>query len=207
MQQKDIFNPQTQIDSIESKIVVSLERLSEAFRVLLWQEAKGSNLSPIQIQILIFLRFHTPDKCKISFLATEFNMTKATISDAVKVLEQKSLVRRITDAADNRSHFLQLTDAGINSATHMAQFALPIADSVGKLTDTEKAFFLEKLMKTIENLQKIGIISLQRMCFNCQFYQNTPEGHFCNLLQKHLAKTELRVDCPEFLLDAANNVT
>jgi DNA-binding MarR family transcriptional regulator len=198
----DVFNPQAQVDSIESRIVVSLERLSEAFRVLLWQEAKVSNLSPIQIQILICLRFHTTDKCKISFLATEFNMTKATISDAVKVLEQKHLVRRITDAADNRSHFLQLTDAGINSATHMAQFALPIADSVGKLTDTEKAFFLEKLMKTIENLQKIGIISLQRMCFNCKFYQNTPEGHFCNLLQKHLAKTELRVDCPEFLMSS-----
>jgi DNA-binding MarR family transcriptional regulator len=199
MNQREIFNPQAQSLSIDSRIVVSLERLSEAFRVLLWQEAKVSSLSPIQIQILIFIRFQTLDKCKISFLATEFNMTKATISDAVKILEQKNLVKRIADTTDNRSHVLQLTSGGTASANHLAQFALPIADSVNKLTPPEKEVLLESLMKTIENLQKMGIISLQRMCFNCRFYQNTEGGNYCNLLQKSLSASELRVDCPEFV--------
>ena len=79
------FNLNEQNQKIESRIVVALERISEAFRVLLWNESKENSLSPIQIQILIFIYFHSLAKCKVGYLADEFNMTKATISDSVKV--------------------------------------------------------------------------------------------------------------------------
>ena len=75
-----VFDINNQLQSIESKIVVALERISEAFRVLLWEEAKEHALSPIQVQLLIFCCFHTEEKRKIGFLAVEFNLTKATIS-------------------------------------------------------------------------------------------------------------------------------
>jgi predicted transcriptional regulator len=38
-----------------------------------------------------FLMFHSEEKRKVSYLAEEFNMTKATISDSIKVLEQKKV--------------------------------------------------------------------------------------------------------------------
>ena len=85
------FNLNEQNQKIESRIVVALERISEAFRVLLWNESKENSLSPIQIQILIFIYFHSTEKCKVGYLADEFNMTKATISDSVKVLLSKEL--------------------------------------------------------------------------------------------------------------------
>ena len=84
---------------LNQKIVNSLERISQAFRVLLWNESKEYGLSPIQIQILIFLFTHSPEKRKISYLAREFDMTKATISDSVKVLFQKSLVTKEFEGA------------------------------------------------------------------------------------------------------------
>jgi len=59
------FNLNGQNQKIESRIVVALERISEAFRVLLWNESKENALSPIQIQILIFVYFHSSEKCKI----------------------------------------------------------------------------------------------------------------------------------------------
>jgi hypothetical protein len=52
---KSSFDLEHQNSKIESKIVASLERISEAFRVLLWNESKENSLSPIQIQILIFI--------------------------------------------------------------------------------------------------------------------------------------------------------
>ena len=85
------FHLTEQNQKIESRIVVALERISEAFRVLLWNESKENSLSPIQIQILIFIYFHSTEKCKVGYLADEFNMTKATISDSVKVLLSKEL--------------------------------------------------------------------------------------------------------------------
>ena len=54
MNQSD-FNLIIQNQHIESKIIASFERIAQIFRVLLWQESKKYSLSPIQIQILIFL--------------------------------------------------------------------------------------------------------------------------------------------------------
>src|SRR5690606_40334744 len=101
------FNLNEQNQKIESHIVVALERISEAFRVLLWNESKENSLSPIQIQILIFIHFHSLEKCKVGYLADEFNMTKATISDSVKVLLAKELVFKITDRSEEHTSELQ----------------------------------------------------------------------------------------------------
>ena len=65
-----------------SKIIAALERISQAFRVLLWNESKAFSLSPIQVQVLNFLLQHSGEKRKISYLAGEFNLTKPTISDS-----------------------------------------------------------------------------------------------------------------------------
>lgn len=64
------FNLSEQNQKVESLIVVALERISEAFRVLLWNESKENSLSPIQIQILIFVNFHSLEKCKVGIWQT-----------------------------------------------------------------------------------------------------------------------------------------
>ena len=83
------FNPEQQEKDLSSKIVAGLERVSEVFKILLWQKAKAIKLSSIQIQILIFLAFHKSSLCNVSHLAKEFNVTKPTISDAIKILDKK----------------------------------------------------------------------------------------------------------------------
>ncbi len=183
---------------IESKIVVALERISEAFRVLLWQESKENALSPIQNQILIFLLFHTEDKCKVSYLAQEFNMTKATISDSIKVLLQKNLVEKRDDLLDSRSFSIALTEGGKQLAEKSAAFTQAVEKPLHQLTDDKKEILLLSLLEVIEKLNQQGIITLQRMCFNCRFYQNTEGGHYCRFLEKSLKNTELRVDCAEY---------
>ena len=89
-----VFNLQDQNSDLNSKIVAGLERLSQVFRILLWEKAKEQGLSPIQIQLLIFIQHHSADKATISYLAQEFNFTKPTISDAIKVLEEKNLLKK-----------------------------------------------------------------------------------------------------------------
>jgi len=193
-----IFNPKAQIHNPDLKIVTALERLGEAFRVLLWEKAKVLGISPIQIQILIFVRFHTDDKCKVSHLAQEFNLTKPTISEAVKILEQKGLIERRPDKTDTRSHTLHLTGAGLYVAAQTADFADPMLRGLATMPPTDKGMLLEQLLGIIGHLQRDGIIALQRMCFSCRFYQRTENGHFCQFLNKPLAQEELRVDCGEY---------
>ncbi|MBO6524121.1 MAG: winged helix-turn-helix transcriptional regulator [Balneolaceae bacterium] len=192
------FNLNEQNLKTESRIVVALERISEAFRVLLWNESKENSLSPIQIQILIFIHFHSLEKCKVGYLADEFNMTKATISDSIRVLLAKELVTKKTDPIDTRSFSLLLTDKGKKIAKKASFFASSIEQPIEKLTEEQKTIMLNGLLKLIYDLNKSGIITIQRMCFTCSFYNAENGIHYCDLLKTKLAESEIRVDCPEY---------
>src|SRR5690554_5098015 len=152
------FNLDAQNQKIESKIVAALERISAAFRVLLWNESKENSLSPIQIQILIFIHFHSIEKCKVGYLADEFNMTKATISDSVRVLLAKDLVSKITDATDLRSYSLSLTSQGEKIAKQASLFASPLERPLENLSEEQKTIMLNALLKMIYDLNKSGVI-------------------------------------------------
>ncbi|HNR19521.1 MAG TPA: MarR family winged helix-turn-helix transcriptional regulator [Bacteroidia bacterium] len=196
---KSAFDLDNQNSSIESKIVASLERISQAFRVLLWNESKEFALSPIQVQVLIFLLHHTNEKRKVSYLASEFNMTKATISDTIKTLEQKQLIKKEFEPTDTRSYVIHLTKKGKETATHTSMFAKQIQVPINKLHSSDKANLLLSLLDIIHHLNKSGVITMQRMCFTCHFYKTNKKGHqhFCELLNSKLADTELRIDCAE----------
>ncbi len=196
------FDLEHQNFSIESKIVASLERVSQAFRVLLWNESKEFSLSPIQVQVLIFLLHHSDQKRKVSYLADEFNMTKATISDTIKTLEQKLLIKKAYEQHDTRSYIISLTKKGSDIAEQTSLFAKQIQIPIDKLQSTDKENLLLSLFDIIHHLNKSGIITIQRMCFTCHFYKSDKKGkeHFCRLLNTKLANTELRIDCAEHSL-------
>ncbi len=190
------FNPEIQ-ERTENKIIVALERLSEAFRVLLWQESKETLLSPIQVQILIFLLFHRKDHCKVSYLSDEFNMTKATISESIKVLLKKNLVQKDEDPHDTRSVVITLTPEGKRVAERSSAFTTVLELAAGHLDEGQKSIMFNGLIQLINALNQAGIITVQRMCFSCKFYRLTAGGHFCKLMQKPLADSEIRIDCAE----------
>ncbi|MGV8138829.1 MAG: MarR family winged helix-turn-helix transcriptional regulator [Mangrovibacterium sp.] len=190
------FNPEIQ-ERTENKIIVALERLSEAFRVLLWQESKETLLSPIQVQILIFLLFHRKDHCKVSYLSDEFNMTKATISESIKVLLRKNLVQKDEDPRDTRSVVITLTPEGKRVAERSSAFTTVLEVAAGHLNEGQKSIMFNGLIQLINALNQAGIITVQRMCFSCKFYRLTAGGHFCELMQKPLADSEIRIDCAE----------
>lgn len=193
------FNPEHHLTNVDYKIVAALEKISEVFRVLLWTEAKEHKLSPIQLQLLIFIKYHNSDKQRrIASMAREFNLTKATISDSIKVLEQKGLIKRTDDAFDSRSFNFSLTDHGSKLTGMIENFTLPLDGAIATLSTQQKDQFLMLVLDLIFRLNQTGIISTQRMCFTCFYYRgDRQQNHFCNLMQKPLAIDELRIECPE----------
>lgn len=198
------FDLNHQNQSIDSKIVASLERVAQAFRVLLWQESKEFALSPIQVQTLIFLLHHSDEKRKVSYLADEFNMSKATISDTIKTLEQKELISKEYEPHDTRSYIIGLTKKGKDIARKTSLFTKEIVAPIDKLPQDDKETMLLGLLDIIQHLNKSGVITIQRMCSTCTYYQPTASGqkHFCKLLNQQLHVAELRIDCPEHDLKA-----
>jgi DNA-binding MarR family transcriptional regulator len=196
---KSPFNLDQQNESPDSRIIAALERISQAFRVLLWNESKAFALSPIQVQVLIFLLYHSDEKRKVSYLADEFNMTKATLSDTVKSLEQKKLIKKIYEPHDTRSYIIHLTKKGVDIAERTAVFTNQLQKPITKLNTDDKENLLLSLMGIIQHLNKTGIVTIQRMCVTCVHFKPAQgkQPHFCKLLNKNLENSELRIDCPE----------
>jgi DNA-binding MarR family transcriptional regulator len=195
---KSDFDLANQNSNTSSKIVASLERVAQAFRVLLWQESKAHALTPIQVQVLIFLLHHSEEKRKVSYLAHEFGMTKATISETVRTLEQKNLVTKKFEYYDTRSYVIHLTKNGRDVADKTSLFSKEIYSPVEKLSQSDREMVLKSLLNIISHLNREGVITIQRMCMTCIYYESSgKDQHFCKLLRQKLHVSELRIDCPE----------
>tara|TARA_R110002073_G_scaffold72537_1_gene177500 strand:+ start:492296 stop:492898 length:603 start_codon:yes stop_codon:yes gene_type:complete len=196
---KTVFNPEFQHGSITSKIVAGLERISESFKVLLWQKAKELGLSPIQIQILIFIAYHKNELCNVSHLAKEFNITKPTISDAIRILDKKELITKDFSSTDSRSYTILLSTAGKKIVTETENFANPIKEQLNSIDQYNLENLFDTISTLIYQLNRNGILTVQRTCYGCKFYSKSTNGSYCNLLEKELLDTEIRVDCAEFI--------
>lgn len=196
---KSIFNPAHQELSTSSKIVAGLERITEAFKALLWNKAKELGISPIQIQILIFIAYHKSGLCNVSHLAKEFNITKPTVSDAVKVLENKQLIIKDFSSADNRSYSILLSEKGKNFVAQTEDFGEPIKQQIDAMNSSATESMFATLSKLIYKLNQVGILTVQRTCYGCKFHQKIKKTDYCNFLEKELLQTNIRLDCPEFV--------
>lgn len=194
------FDLDYQNHNTDARIIAALERIAQAFRVLLWNESKEYGLSPIQIQLLIFLNFQPENRRTVSALAEAFDLTRPTVSDSVKVLEQKGLVKRITNPDDARSHSLALTAKGKKIAKDTLRFTTELQKPVKEMTADEKESLLFSLLQIIHHLNQAGVITVQRMCLGCAFYKKNYNGHehYCKLLNTTLATSTVRLDCPDY---------
>lgn len=166
-------------------------------------KTKGQEGQPLTSKKCRFcLLYHSHQKRKVSYLANEFNVSKATISETIKTLEQKKLIKKEYEQYDTRSYIINLTNKGKTIAKQTSLFAKQIQVPINKLHPAEKENLLLSLLNIINHLNKVGIIAIQRMCLTCHFYKTNKNGqeHFCELLNTKLADTELRIDCVEHKL-------
>jgi DNA-binding MarR family transcriptional regulator len=203
-----VFEPSSQHGDVDKKIVASLERLSQVFRTLLRGEAQERGLSPIQAQFLVHLLHHGAALGRVSRLAREFDLTRATVSDAVGSLEKKGLISREPWPADKRVTTLRLTSTGEHTARELAAWANVIEEHLKAYSPEEKEAVMRFLMGLIDSLQKSGLITVARMCVTCRFFRpdahpGERSPHHCALLDVPLSGSDLRADCPEHELAAS----
>ncbi|NER15384.1 MarR family transcriptional regulator [Leptobacterium flavescens] len=184
--------------NLNTKIIAGLSRISEVFKVLLWEQAKNLKLSPIQIQILNFITYHKQELCNVSYLAKEFNVTKPTISDAIRVLVNKELLIKDFSSEDNRSYTLMLSLKGRQIVNQTENFADPIKEQLDKIGEEDLESLYKTLATLIYQLNRSGILDVQRTCFGCTFYKADGGRHYCHFLEKELLDSDIRLDCPEY---------
>lgn len=188
---------------MENKIVSALVKLSETFRFLLWEIGKEEGLSPIQTKFLVYINNHSEKFCRISQLALEFNLTAATVSEAVNSLAKKELVCKITSNEDRRVSTLFLTANGEEVVGKICRWTDGVQQHLLDCSEPEKETVMLFLMRLIGSLQRSGVISVAKMCIICDNFQKDfePESarpHYCKLTGKMVSDSELNIDCEKF---------
>ena len=197
-----VFDLSAQHADVDSKIVAALERLSQAFHLLLREEARKHGLSPIQARFLVYLLYHDVELRRVSQIAREFDLTQATVSDAVGSLEAKGFICRELWPEDKRVMTLRLTPEGKVLGIELSTWANTVKEHLDLSLPEEKEAVMRFLMRLIGSLQSSGVITVARMCVTCRFFRRDAHPgddspHHCGLLDVPLAGSDLRIDCPE----------
>lgn len=182
---------------IDLKIIAAFERISQAIRTLAWKTGNKLLLKPIQVQVLLFLLHHGKAGSRITSLAKEFDISKASISETISSLERKGLIHKIYPDGDTRNFNIQLTNKGRQAAKEATSYAQALLLSVNRLGAADKQQLFAVLGGIISDLHASGVITVQRMCQTCKYYDRRGEIHYCQLLERRLGTGELQIDCAD----------
>jgi len=183
-------------ETLDMKIVSALDKLCQIQRTLLWETGKKENLSPIQMQFLAYLSKYPSAMRRVSVMADEFGLTKATVSEAIDSLDSKGLVKKIRDEEDRRSYVIELSRSGISMIRKTDGWRGMMASHAGRMTADEKRKAYNFMVRLIKSLHDDGIIRMARLCVSCGNYSGTGDGTFsCRLLGEVFPEDEMNIGC------------
>ncbi len=185
---------------LPDRLVHALARLASALRYGVRRQAAARGLTPIQSEILLWLRSHPG--AALTDVARGLAVTAATVSDAVDALEAKKLVRKRRDPQDARALRLALTARGSREARRAAGWLDSLIPAVSSLDAESQLTLLSALIRLIKALQDLGRIPVTRMCVTCAYFRpyvhpDAARPHHCDLVNAAFGDRLLRIDCPD----------
>jgi DNA-binding MarR family transcriptional regulator len=190
------------MSKIDKTIVSVLEKLSQVQRTLMWDVGKKEKLSPMQIQFLQYIDRHPDELCTVSQIARDFDLTKATVSDAISTLGSKKLViKRVGE--DKRSSLLTLSVEGKKTAKRISRWSDTLLKQIERFSEDEKENVLRFLMELVKSLFDAGVINVPRLCILCSNFQRdaapgSHRPHYCSFTGKYVSESELTAGCSTF---------
>lgn len=191
------------MSKIENTIVSVLEKLNQVQRALMWDVGKKEKLSPVQIQFLQYINRHPEYLCTVSRIARDFDLTKATVSDAVGTLESKNMVTKRVGEKDKRSYTIILTEEGKKTTKRISKWSDALQKQIERFSKDDKENVLMFLMELVKSLFDAGVINVPRLCILCGNFQrdadpDSEKPHYCSFTKKHVSESELKVGCSTF---------
>lgn len=172
-----------------------LERLSSLMRIWFRQHPLLADIQPIQLSALMYLarcnRYSNTPLGVTDYLG----LTKGTVSQSLKTLENKGLIVKSQDARDKRSVHLELTPI----ARELLDAVLPPAflDNAAQQMGAKADQLQELLGELLRTVQRGDDIASFGLCRTCRFHQEVNGEPFCGLTQEPLARADIDLICRE----------
>lgn len=176
------------------KAIILIERLGQ----LISSEAHAAGLQPVQWAVLRYMERANRFSRTAAAVTAYLGHTKGTVSQTLRALEAKGLLRKQVDGCDRRVNRLELTSKG-------KQFLKkdPLSGSAWSLQGLS-----EKHRKAVtDGLEALLIARLDAQerrpfgqCRDCLYFgKQHPEGrpHYCKLLEAQLSEVDATAICFE----------
>ncbi len=176
------------------RTAVLLERVGR----LINQEAHADGLQPVQWEALRYLDRANRFSRTAAALTAYLGLTKGTVSQTLKALEGKALIRKQQDKKDRRSNHLVLTARGRRQLDRDPLAATASAlDSLPKPTQRALAAGLSEFLNSRLDAQQRQPFG---QCSDCQYFARKHQDgnpHYCQLLKERLNAADSKAICFE----------
>jgi DNA-binding MarR family transcriptional regulator len=198
--EKNILEKTT--DPLPHRLASALSKVSVSLKRRLWRDATMRRISPLQAQVLAFLRRQPNHSSTVSAITQMLGVTMPTASDVIAVLTRRGLLRKYRTEEDGRVFTVLLTARGRRRAEQVTGWPDFLQWAAELLPVEEQESLLCTLVKLIKSIQERGEIPIARMCVTCEHFrpyatQDPERLHHCALVNADFGDRLIRVDCPE----------
>jgi DNA-binding MarR family transcriptional regulator len=188
-------------EPLQNRIANGLAKIALAIKSRAWREGGNQWLPPLQAQTLRLLLKRVGYATPVSLIAQDLAVTMPTVSEMLRVLMRKGMIKRVQSKDDHRVFNIELTVKGKREAARLSEWPYLLA-ATQDLSQAEQVSLLRATIKVIRSLQEQGEISTARMCVTCRYFrpdahQDEANPHHCEYVDAAFGDHLLRVDCSE----------
>ncbi|MCB1882049.1 MAG: MarR family transcriptional regulator [Gammaproteobacteria bacterium] len=173
-----------------------IERLGNLVRADVRAVCHASGVRPVQLEALHYLTQCNRYSDTPQAVAEYLGLTKGTVSQTLKVLEEKGLLKKRSDPGDKRVVHLTPTASGRRLVERVVPSDL-LAMGVGRLSKSEQKATGEALRLLLRSVQKANSLRTFAPCHSCRFNQKIDDGYLCELTQESLTADDVVLICRE----------
>lgn len=173
-----------------------LERLSNLLRMETRAFGLKLGLQPVQMEALTYLTQCNRYSDTPQAVGEYLGLTKGTVSQSLKILEQKDLLRKQPDKNDKRMVHLIPTVKGKNLIKNaLADKSLtPSLAKSGALKINKLTSVLQSALREMQMTNKRKAFAA---CHTCRFNEKIEKGYMCGLTRETLSVKEIQLICRE----------
>jgi MarR family transcriptional regulator, organic hydroperoxide resistance regulator len=174
-----------------------LERIGNLLRQELRRGGGPLGLQPVQIEALHYVSLCNRYSDTPQGVADYLGLTKGTVSQTLKVLESRGLLRKTIDPEDRRVVHLSLTEAGRRVLEQSVPPAL-FADALGAMPAAQVHATLAALRGLLGTLQHANERRVFGVCRSCRFHTPLSATRSrCELIGTELSTEDAERICRE----------
>ncbi len=174
-----------------------VERLGELLRVDSRQAVADHGLQPVQLEVLHYLALCNRYSDTPMAVTEYLGQTKGTVSQTLKILENKGLLTKKSDENDGRISHLKLSAKGKRLLDQTIPTAM-FVNACETLSNKKQQEITASLKQLLTALLQGNDMKTFGVCGSCRYNSQTEDGgYYCDLVQQPLSFEDIELICRE----------